>query len=135
VLVVDASVAVELSLDRIGKRASDALGGEDLVAPPLLWSEVPSVLHELAFRGDISRQLASRALTRFLAGEIEVEERRPAELTEAALALADDFGWAKTYAAEYVGLARSLACGLVTLDERLRRGTERLGFVVTPREL
>jgi hypothetical protein len=52
VLVCDASLAIELSLDRVGEQAVSALG--ELIAPPLLWSEVPSVLHELAFRGEIS---------------------------------------------------------------------------------
>jgi predicted nucleic acid-binding protein len=49
--------------------------------------------------------------------------------------LADELGWAKTYYAEYVGLAKLLGCRLVTLDARLRRGTDRLGFVVAPHEL
>ncbi|MGH9115142.1 MAG: hypothetical protein ACRDWW_04860 [Acidimicrobiales bacterium] len=49
--------------------------------------------------------------------------------------LAEELGWAKTYGAEYVALARLLRCRLVTLDRRLRRGTERLGFVVGPGEL
>lgn len=134
-LVVDASVAVELSLDRIGERASEALGGEQLVAPPLLWSETPSVVHELAFRGDISQRLADRSLKRFLGGKIEIHESRPAGLAKGAFVLADELGWAKTYDAEYVALAQILGCRLVTIDARLRRGTERLGFVVTPREL
>jgi predicted nucleic acid-binding protein len=90
VLVIDASLAVELSLDRVGQRASQALGGEELVAPCPLWSEAPSALHELAFRGDISRELADWALKRFLAGEIEVDERRPEGLTMAAWGLADE---------------------------------------------
>jgi integrase len=37
-----------------------------------------------------------------------------------------EFGWAKTYGANYVALARLLDCRLVTLDARLRRGTARL---------
>ncbi len=69
-LVLDASLAVKLSLDRIGDSASDTLGDEQLVAPPLLWSEVPSVLSEMAFRGEISRELAEQALNRFLDDEI-----------------------------------------------------------------
>jgi predicted nucleic acid-binding protein len=44
-------------------------------------------------------------------------------------------GWAKTYDANYVALARLRDCRLVTLDARLRRGTGRLGLVVGPTEL
>jgi len=36
--------------------------------------------------------------------------------------------------AEYCALASVLDCRLVTLDGRLRRGADRLGFVVTPSE-
>jgi predicted nucleic acid-binding protein len=54
-LVIDASLAVELSLDRAGEQISESLDRDgQLVAPPLLWSEVPAALHELAFRGEIS---------------------------------------------------------------------------------
>jgi predicted nucleic acid-binding protein len=44
-------------------------------------------------------------------------------------------GWAKTYDAQYVALARLLDCKLVTLDERLIRGIERLDIAVRPRDL
>jgi len=133
-LVVDASLAVELSLDRVGDRARDSLG-EDLVAPPLLWSEATSVLNELAHRGEISRELAGRAFNRFLDGEVRITERRPDGLHRAAWHLAEEFGWAKTYDAEYIALAQSLDCRLVTLDMRLRRGANRLRMVITPDEL
>jgi len=49
--------------------------------------------------------------------------------------VADRFGWAKTYDANYIALAQVLGCRLVTLDARLRRGTARLGFVIGPTEL
>jgi hypothetical protein len=75
VLASDASLIVELALDRIGEDASSALGDEELIAPPLLWSEVPSVLHELAFRGEISRALGEPALQRFLDGRIGIRPR------------------------------------------------------------
>jgi len=75
VLVCDASLAVELCLDRVGERADEALGDEELVAPPLLWSEAPSVLSEMAFRATISRSLADQGLGRFLDGRIAITER------------------------------------------------------------
>lgn len=135
-LVVDASLVVELSLDRIGERAgADLDRGGQLIAPPLLWSEVPSALHEMAFRGEISNALAELALQRFLSGKLSISEQRPEGLATAAWEMAEDFGWAKTYDAEYVALAKAEGCRLVTLDSRLRRGTDRLGFVVTPAEL
>jgi len=52
-----------------------------------------------------------------------------------AWSLADEMGWAKTYDAEYVALARLLGCRLVTLDRKLRTATVRYGFVVSPSEL
>lgn len=135
-LVVDASLAVELALDRIGEQASTDLDrGGELIAPPLLWSEVPSVLHEMAFRHEISDALGELALERFLSGRLSIDERRPEGHTAMAWSVAEEFGWAKTYDAEYVALAKSEGCRLVTLDGRLRRGADRLGFVVTPAEL
>lgn len=133
-LVIDASLAVELSLDRVGDQARNALGDE-LVAPPLLWSEAASVLNELTYRGEITRELADRAFGRFANGEVGITERRPEGLLPAAWRLAQEFGWAKTYDAEYIALAQSLNCRLVTLDMRLRRGANRLRLVVTPDEL
>ena len=135
-LVIDGSLAVELSLDRIGERAGEVLGNDgELIAPVLLWSEVPSALHEMAFRSEISAALAELGLQRFLAGKLGITERRPDDLISTAWQIAEDFGWAKTYEAEYVALAKLNECRLVTVDSRLRRGAERLGFVVTPAEL
>ncbi len=134
-LACDASLAVELSLDRVGDQAASALGNNELIAPPLLWSEVPSVLHEMAFRSEISQDLGEQALQRFLGGKLQITERRPEGLTRRAWQLAGEFGWAKTYDAEYLAAADLLGCQLVTLDVRLSRGAERLGFVVTPMEL
>jgi predicted nucleic acid-binding protein len=93
------------------------------------------VLRELSFRGEISEELARHALERFLAGEIDVSERRPDGLIAEAWKIAAELGWAKTYDGEYLSLARLLGCRLVTLDVRLRRRSEDLGFVVTPAEL
>jgi predicted nucleic acid-binding protein len=56
-------------------------------------------------------------------------------LGDEAWRIADELGWAKTYDAEYVALAGLLGCRVVTLDGRLRRRAEQLGFVVTPADL
>lgn len=58
------------------------------------------MLHEMAFRGDISNALAALALQRFLTRTIEISERRPDGLAISAWQTAEEFGWAKTYDAE-----------------------------------
>ena len=104
-------------------------GGESLVAPPLMWSEFLSSVREATWRGDISRDLADAAIARFEDAPIRARSSR--RLRAEALRIAGDFGWAKTYDAEYVALGRLLDCTVITRDLRLRRGTDRLGFVLT----
>ena len=129
-LVVDASVAMAAAATPVGFAR---FGGIELAAPPLLWIEVVSSLHAAMWRGELRRDQAEPALRRALAAPIK--RVAPVRLQEEAWALADEFGWAKTYDANYVALARHLGCRLVTLDARLRRGAARLGFVVGPTEL
>jgi predicted nucleic acid-binding protein len=133
VLVVDASVCVELTMERLGADARTALHEDDLVAPWLLWSEVPAALSQLAFRSEISQTLAEAAYERLKT--IAVTPRHPDDLIDEAWHVAQQFGWAKTYDAEYVALAKILNCRLVTMDGPLWRRTEYLGFVITPEQL
>src|ERR1700730_6438774 len=70
-----------------------------------------------------------------LLGGSPVRKRDHVRLLAEAWRLADELGWAKTYDAEYCALAAILDCRLLTLDGRLRRGADGLGFVVTPDEL
>ena len=129
-LALDASIAVAACL---GGAGFEELGREQFVAPPLMWSEARSTLHELAWRGEIVAEDTLRART--LLEKCPVERRDHERLGEEAWRIADELGWAKTYDAEYVALASLLGCRLVTLDSRLRRGADRLGFVVSPTEL
>jgi predicted nucleic acid-binding protein len=133
VLVVDANVVVEVTLERFGMTALDALGDEQLVAPWLLWSEVPAALSAMVFRDEISRELGESALKRL--ETLKVEPRRPDGLATEAWRIAKARGWAKTYDAEYLALAQLIDCRLVTLDGPLWRATRNLGYVVTPEEL
>lgn len=128
-LVVDASVAVAICLSPQAFLWPD----DELVGPPLLWSETRSAMHELVWRGEadpIDGEEGLRALE-----DAPIKARRHPRLGPAAWQIADAFGWAKTYDAEYVALAELLGCRLVTLDRRLRRATDRLGFVLFPTEL
>jgi predicted nucleic acid-binding protein len=129
-LVVDASVVVPACSS--GGDFSE-LGDEALVAPTLMWSEARSALHEAAWRGEIDASVARGAHE--LLERAPIQPRSDERLGSEAWRLADEFGWAKTLDAEYLALAQLLRCRLVTLDGRLRRGADRLGFVVTPAEL
>jgi predicted nucleic acid-binding protein len=129
-LVIDASTAVDLCL------APDGFGpvsGDELLAPPLILSESLSALHEMGWRSAVPDDMVARGLAR--RAEMPVRIDQPPSLSDEAWRIADEFGWAKTYDAEYVALAQLHGCRLLTVDARLRRGADRLGFVVTPAEL
>jgi predicted nucleic acid-binding protein len=130
VLVIDASVAIAACHTPLGFAR---FRGHKMVAPQLMTLEASSVFHEMSWREEINKQRAKQLLTRLLKADIEI--RTPSGLTEAAWDVADELGWAKTYDAQYVALARMLDCKLVSIDERLLRGIARLGIAVRPREL
>ena len=129
-LVVDASVVVQACLDA---GAFGPLEGHALVGPHLLASEALSALHEAAFRGEISQDLARAASERLQVVPIDLV--RPDGLAAAAWEVADALGWAKTYDAEYVALARLLGCALLTVDARLARGAGHLVRIIGPADL
>ena len=129
-LVVDASLVVNACLAEDG---FTPFREESLVAPPLLWSEVASVLHEMRWRSAISAELTELAVRRL--DESNIESRRPAELRREAWRVADQLGWARTYDAEYVALAKLAGCRLMTIDARLRRGAGHVVQIVGPTEV
>ena len=126
-LVIDASAALYLLASDVG---IEPFGDLELGAPALLWSEVTSVLTEMRWRGELSVELADAAFDRLLASPIA--RHASEELYRDARDVARELGWAKTYDAEYVALARGLDVGLLSRDERLRRGASRLITVVAP---
>ncbi|HJP72394.1 MAG TPA: type II toxin-antitoxin system VapC family toxin [Candidatus Limnocylindria bacterium] len=125
--VVDASVVVKATLAEAG---FDVLSTDDFVAPPLLWSEVSSVLHGMQWRSAISPELARIAADRLDSSNIR--SRRPRRLRAEAWSIADHLGWAKTYDAEYVALASLLGCQLMTIDARLQQRAGHLVDIIGP---
>jgi len=128
-LVVDASVVLQVLL----AGGDGRLRGHTLHAPALLPSEVTSTLRELVRRGDAPEAAAGTALGAL--GALPIEHEAPGSLAIEATAIAAQLGWAKTYDAEYVALARRLVCPLLTIDARLQRGVAGLIEVLTPLEI
>jgi predicted nucleic acid-binding protein len=129
-LVIDANVARAACG---GDGDGFAVLGDELASVPLMWSEARASLHLALVKGEIGRGDAEIIYERL--ESCPVDRVDPPELGKEAWRLAEDFGWGRTYDAEYIALARLLGCRLVTLDGRLRRGADRLGFVITPAEL
>lgn len=129
-LVIDSAAALRAAQAPVAARQ---LAGHDLLAPPLWRSEVVSAVHEALWRRDISADQAT-AIRTGLDG-LGVTIRRPAHLYDAAWELAEELGWAKTYDAEFLALARIERCRVLTTDARLRRGADRTGLVLDPTEL
>jgi predicted nucleic acid-binding protein len=95
-----------------------------------MWSEASSVMHELRWRKEISGELASIALDRLAAAD--VSPHRPKGLIDEAWRIADRLGWAKTYDAEYLALARLLKCRLLTTDAKLKSSGSTIVQVIGP---
>jgi predicted nucleic acid-binding protein len=128
-LVIDASAALHVAL------ASDATPDLDryqLMAPPLFLSERTSSLAAASFRHDISEQALLDAFERLEAMTVSIVDGGHDSRRE-ALMLARSLGWAKSYDAEYVVLARLHDCPILTTDERLARGAGHLVEMLDPR--
>jgi predicted nucleic acid-binding protein len=120
--VVDCGVVLRLASEKIEVSVE-----HELLAPTLLRSQTLSALHEALHRGEISADVALDRLTRVWA--IPIRLLGDAVLRRQAWKIADQLGWAETYAAEYVALTQLQADAFVTLDADLARRVE--GIVPT----
>jgi predicted nucleic acid-binding protein len=112
--VVDTSAVLHLASAEIEVPAEHVL-----LAPTLLRSQVLSVLHEAAVRGEIPADVARDRLARI--GRMPIRLLGDGVLRRRVWDLADKLGWASTYDAEYVALAQLQADALITLDADLER--------------
>jgi predicted nucleic acid-binding protein len=125
-IVVDASVAAKLVLTtEVRADKADALTrrciqhGEPIVAPPLLPSEMTNILRQQMRRTGLPLVAARQLLADFFA--LAILLTGPADLYDRALQVADTFGLAAAYDAQYVALAQLLGCDLWTDDQALVR--------------
>ena len=124
-IVVDASAAIELLLQRVAAPAvADVVDRSALLAPATLDGEVLSVIRRLWLRGDVTERRASDALDDL--AQMPVERVPVAPLLGTAWSLRSSVSAPD---ALYVALARALDCPLVTLDRRLA-GAPGLGITV-----
>lgn len=123
-LVVDASVAVKWILVEDGRdealRIQEQYQDEkiDLIAPPLLLSEVANVLWKRARRGDLTPHQAAYCFDGFLRDAPRLIMSATAETSALGLALAHGH---PVYDCLYLALALEHRCDLVTADERFFR--------------
>jgi len=119
VLVVDASVIVDLVLDMPPHAAAIAQrlqAQSKLAAPHLLDAEVASVLRNRVLRGKLPSAGALSALADFVA--LPIERFPHTALLPRTFELRDN---ASTYDALYLALAEVLEAPLLTRDRRLAR--------------
>ena len=128
-MVIDASATTTICLTA----ARFDLVRDDLQAPILLRSEVLAAIQGMQWREEISSELAEIAVARLLEAPIRFVRR--SEVLREARRLALSLGWAKTYDAEYVALARLAQEPLLTIDERLARRVRDLVDVRMPADL
>jgi predicted nucleic acid-binding protein len=118
-LVVDSSVVLRLVADEVKTSAK-----HKLLAPTLLRSQTLSALHEAVHAGKLSPEVARERLTRI--NRLPIRLLGDAVMRRRAWELAEQLGWAETYAAEYVALTQLQGDVFVTLDKKLARAVKGL---------
>jgi predicted nucleic acid-binding protein len=117
--VVDSGVVLRLAAEDAKVPAK-----HKLLAPTLLRSQVLSALHEAVHAGKLAPAVARERLARVNAMPIRL--LGDAMLRQRAWKLADELGWAETYAVEYVALTQLQGDAFVTLDKKLARAVKEL---------
>lgn len=120
--VVDAPAAL-----RLAETGSVVPEVHELLAPTLLRSQALTAVHEAVHRGELTSTEGRERLARL--NRLKIRLLGDGVLRSTAWKVADELGWASTFAAEYVALTRLQADFLVTLDDDLARAVQ--GVVAT----
>lgn len=126
-IVVDASVACLWFADEPDPLGAARLLESDsvLLSPDFMAVEVTNAWWKKLRRHEMDIADVEQAVTNLLA--LEITWTPSAELLRPAVRLAGDLGH-PVYDCLYLALAASHSALLATMDERLRRGAERLGI-------
>lgn len=120
---LDASLALLLLLPEILTPKVEAMWQSwseenvEIVAPPLFFAEVTSVIRESVYFGRILPQEGEDAFAVFT--ELSVKAVQLSDLQSGAWALAKQYNRPRAYDAQYLAVASGLDCELWTADHRL----------------
>lgn len=123
-LVLDASVALRLA----AAGRFDLLEEWSLLAPHLILSEVRSAFQQMVHHRQVPLDVARAAYARLRDAPLEVLEEPRRYEHDDAWDVSVRLGWAKTYDAEYLGIAYAAGIPICTLDKRMQSGARRLGI-------
>ena len=122
--VIGPDVALRLAQDQAEIRDE-----HQLLAPTLVRSQMLSLLHQAARRGEMTEKDAEQQL-KYLRG-LRIRLLGDRVLQDLAWKVADQLGWVDTFDAEYVALTQLQAGALITLDDRLARAVKNLVAVAS----
>ncbi|MFQ5739863.1 MAG: type II toxin-antitoxin system VapC family toxin [Acidobacteriota bacterium] len=128
-VVVDASLATMWTIP--GKQSPKALdmadrwakAGTDLLAPSLILAETNNAVYKRVARGEMTIEVALKALEIILGFGIEISEQPGLQVS--AMRLAHSLKRPTTYDCQYLALAQSCHCDLWTGDRRFFNSTHR----------
>jgi predicted nucleic acid-binding protein len=126
--VLDAGAFIHVAQQRI-----EIDRGHELLAPTLVRSQTLSLVHEAVHRGDLAVDTGRDHLLRIWG--MKVRYLGDAVLRGRAWEIAERFGWASTYDAEYIALTQLQADAFVTLDSELRRQASEIVRVASIEDL
>jgi predicted nucleic acid-binding protein len=126
--VVDAGAALRIVADEV-----EIGRAHQLLAPTLIRSQVLTMLHEAVVAGELDDETGRARHAAF--GKLRMRLLGDAVLRRRAWDLADRFGWASTFDAEYLALTQLQADAFVTTDPALAERAREVVVTATVDDL